>query len=742
MVSGKKMEQKDFPVLEMSCAACAISVATVLKEIPGVSEADVNYANQSARVVFDASLIKPEQLQLAVRKAGYDLVIEPSAEEQQAIQKQAQLKTSKELREKTLLSILFTIPVVVLGMLMMDWYWGKIISLLLTTPVIFYFGRNYFIHAYKQALLKRASMDTLVALSTGIAYGFSVFNTFYPQFWHSRGLHAHVYFEAAAVVITFISLGKWLEENAKQKTGTALQKLMELQPNMVRVLRNNEEKDIAIKEIQIEEKIVVRPGEKIAVDGTVISGHSFVNESTITGEPIPAEKTTNSKVYAGTVNQQGSFIMVAQKIGSNTLLAHIIQAVKQAQGSRADVQKLADKVAGIFVPVVIGIATVTFLIWFMFGGDLGFSHGLLAAVTVLVIACPCALGLATPTAIMVGIGKGAENNILIKDAGSLELAYAIDTLVLDKTGTLTEGKPIVTNIHWVNEATAQHHAVLYAIEKHSEHPLAQAITTALETNNDKSLIVTDFKSLPGMGAEARINTENYAVGNYKLIESKNLHLPEPAQQLANKWQSEAKTIVFFANNKQVLAVFAITDTLKPYAKEAIQTLQQQGIAIHMLTGDQPAVAQAVAQLLNIKHVKAGVLPTEKADYIQSLQQEGKQVAMVGDGINDSQALALANVSIAMGKGSDIAIDVAKITLITSDLRAIPKAIRLSRKTVAGIRQNLFWAFIYTVIGIPIAAGILYPVNGFLLNPMLAGAAMALSSVSVVANSLRLKWMKL
>ncbi|MFY7918737.1 MAG: heavy metal translocating P-type ATPase, partial [Chryseotalea sp.] len=381
MVSGKKMEQKDFPVLEMSCAACAISVATVLKEIPGVSEADVNYANQSARVVFDASLIKPEQLQLAVRKAGYDLVIEPSAEEQQAIQKQAQLKTSKELREKTLLSILFTIPVVVLGMLMMDWYWGKIISLLLTTPVIFYFGRNYFIHTYKQALLKRASMDTLVALSTGIAYGFSVFNTFYPQFWHSRGLHAHVYFEAAAVVITFISLGKWLEENAKQKTGTALQKLMELQPNMVRVLRNNEEKDIAIKEIQIEEKIVVRPGEKIAVDGTVISGHSFVNESTITGEPIPAEKTTNSKVYAGTVNQQGSFIMVAQKIGSNTLLAHIIQAVKQAQGSRADVQKLADKVAGIFVPVVIGIATVTFLIWFMFGGDLGFSHGLLAAVT-------------------------------------------------------------------------------------------------------------------------------------------------------------------------------------------------------------------------------------------------------------------------------------------------------------------------------------------------------------------------
>jgi Cu2+-exporting ATPase len=485
--------------------------------------------------------------------------------------------------------------------------------------------------------------------------------------------------------------------------------------------------------------LLVKPGERIPVDGTVSAGNSFVDESMISGEPVPVEKTKGEKVFAGTINQKGSFRFIAGKVGGDTVLAHIIKMVQEAQGSKAPVQKLVDRIAGIFVPVVIGIALLSLALWIILGGENGFTHGLLAMITVLVIACPCALGLATPTAIMVGVGRGAENGILIKDAESLELAKKADTVILDKTGTITEGRPAVTDIFWLNN-DAKDIAVLLSVEKQSEHPLAEAVVKYFSTVH--GLPVQHFESLTGFGAKARVNDQTWYVGNLPLLQKNNITVPDQLQHAAEKWLAEAKTVIYFANEKQALAAVAIADTIKASSAEAIKQLQDDGITVYMLTGDNAATAKAIADQVGIKHFKAEVLPAQKAEFVKALQQQGKTVAMVGDGINDSTALAQADVSIAMGKGSDIAMDVAKMTIISSDLSKIPKAIRLSKHTVATIKQNLFWAFIYNFIGIPIAAGILYPLNGYLLNPMIAGAAMALSSVSVVANSLRLKWLKL
>lgn len=730
-----------FPVLEMTCAACAVSVESMLKSISGVKDAGVNYANQSAWIEYDNKIAQPGDFQNAVRSIGYDLVVD--AEDSQAVKEEAQQKQYEQVKRRTIWSSVLALPVVIIGMFFMDMPYGNYVSMLLAAPVVFYFGRHFFVNALKQARHRMANMDTLVALSTGIAFLFSAFNTVFPQFWHSRGVHPHVYYEAAAVVIAFISLGKLLEEKAKSNTSSAIKKLMGLQPKTVRIVENGVEQEIQIASVKVGNVIIVRPGEKIPVDGIVISGVSFVDESMISGEPVPVEKKAEEKVFAGTVNQKGSFQFEAEKIGGDTILAHIIKMVQEAQGSKAPVQKLVDKIAGIFVPVVVSISILTFIVWMIFGGDHAFTHALLTSVTVLVIACPCALGLATPTAIMVGVGKGAENNILIKDAESLELAHKVNAVILDKTGTITEGKPTVTEILW--ESTTDFSTLknlLYSMEIQSEHPLAEAVVKRLSEEGAQSLPTNDFESITGKGVKARFNGQFYYVGNGKLMNEYGIQLPEKIQHDTMRLQHEAKTVIYFSDSKNVMATLAIADKIKPTSKNAIRLLHNRGIEVYMLTGDNEHTAMAVAKQVGLKHYRSEVMPSEKAEFVKQLQAQGKVVAMVGDGINDSHALAQADVSIAMGKGSDIAMDVAKMTLITSDLQSISKALNLSSKTVRGIRQNLFWAFIYNVIGIPLAAGVLFPINGFLLDPMIAGAAMALSSVSVVGNSLRLKAAKI
>ncbi|HEY5368488.1 MAG TPA: copper-translocating P-type ATPase [Hanamia sp.] len=622
--------------------------------------------------------------------------------------------------------------------------YANLIMWALATPVVFIFGKQFFVSAWKQAKHRSANMDTLVALSTGIAYLFSVFNTVYPQFWTSRGLEAHVYFEAAAVIISFILLGRMMEEKEKSNTSSAIKKLIGLQPKTVIKMNNDgTEKVIKISEVQVGDQLLVKPGDKIPVDGTVVSGNSYVDESMISGEPIPLEKKKSEKVFAGTINQKGSFVFEATKVGSDTLLAHIIKMVQEAQGSKAPVQKLVDKIAGIFVPVVMGIAIISFIAWIIFGGTNGLTYGLLAMITVLVIACPCALGLATPTAIMVGVGRGAENGILIKDAESLEQAKNINAIILDKTGTITEGKPQVVDIVWKKEVNIPElSSLLFSLESQSEHPLADAIAQYFQSKNISRQNVNDFESLTGAGVSASVADKPYYAGSYKLMQEKQIFIPDELKSKTEKWLKDSFTVIWFADGKSALAAVAIADKIKSTSKEAVLQLQQMGIEVYMVTGDNEKTAAAVSRSVGIKNFKAEVMPDAKADFVKELQRQGKKVAMVGDGINDSQALALSDVSIAMGKGTDIAMDVAKMTLISSDLNHITKAIQLSKQTVKVIHQNLFWAFVYNVIGIPLAAGILFPFTGFLLNPMIAGAAMALSSVSVVSNSLRLKFIKL
>lgn len=724
------------PVTGMTCAACASSVQTILDKQSGVLECAVNFANESAKIQFDTSLTSPEFLQEKLQQIGYGLILgtPEKAKEQQAILKENQYQ---KLKQNLIWATILTIPVVIIGMFFMEMPYSNWIELALTTPVLLWFGRQFFVNALKQTRAGTANMDTLVALSTGIAFIFSLYNTLFPEFWHHRGLHAHVYYEAAAVVIVFIMLGKLLEEKAKSNTSTAIKKLMGLQPKTVWVIENGEEKEIPIAEVQVSDRILIRPGDKIPVDGKVLSGNSFVDESMMSGEPLPVEKSKGSKVFSGTVNQQGSFKFIAEKVGDETFLAQIIQLVQEAQGSKAPVQKLVDKIASIFVPIVIIVAVLTFIIWMIFGGENALTHALLTSVSVLVIACPCALGLATPTAIMVGVGKGAENGILIKDAESLEIAHNVNSIILDKTGTITEGKPSVSDIIWINESENDtHKSILLSLESLSSHPLAEAVTQHLKGGSVKSLTINTFENVVGKGIRANFEGLNYFVGSPKWIESIIINLDNEAIISLEK---QGKTVVVFANEKEILAIIAITDKIKSTSKIAIQELQEEGIEVFMLTGDNILTAQKVAEEVGINHVKAGLMPNDKAEFIKQLQKEGKVVAMVGDGINDSQALAQADISIAMGKGSDIAMDVAKMTLISSDLLKIPQALKLSRQTVSTIRQNLFWAFIYNLIGIPLAAGVLFPFNGFLLNPMIAGAAMALSSVSVVSNSIRLKY---
>ncbi|MCU0390182.1 MAG: cadmium-translocating P-type ATPase [Thermoflexibacter sp.] len=732
------IKKQTFPVLEMSCAACAVSVESILKAQKGVVSASVNFANASASIEYNDNETDTAIFKNALQSLGYDLVI-ATEQEAQTIQEQKQHTHYQTLKKNTILSAITTLPVVVIGMLFMDWEMGKWISMLFTGIVLSVFGKRFFIGAWKQGKHRRANMDTLVALSTGIAFVFSVFNTIYPEFWHSRGLHPHVYFEAAAVVITFILLGKWLEEQAKSNTSSAIKKLIGLQVKTVNIERGEIETEIPIGDVKIGDIILVKSGEKIPVDGKVISGVSLIDESMMTGEAMPVHKQEGDEVLAGTINQKGSFKFVAEKIGSSTLLAQIIRFVQEAQGSKAPIQQLADKIASIFVPIVLGIAVMSLLVWWILGGENGFTQGLLAMVTVLVIACPCALGLATPTAIMVGIGKGAENGMLIKDAESLELAHKVNAVVLDKTGTITQGKPEVIEMNWfINEnERIGYQNILYEIEKRSEHPLAEAIAKFLEKEvKHKDLSITDWESITGKGVKAHIHNHEYWVGGENMMQENGV----TSQNLSLNHTKNTK--VYFLENQQIIASILIEDQVKPSSTNAIQQLKKQGIDIYMLTGDSAEVAEKIAHEVGMKNFQANSLPQHKGLFVKELQKKGKVVAMIGDGINDAHALAQADVSIAMGTGADIALDVAKITLISSDLQQVPKVLKLSKATVKTINQNLFWAFVYNLIGIPIAAGILYPFWEIMLNPMLAGAAMALSSVSVVSNSLRLKAIRL
>lgn len=737
-----KIENKvrlTFPVLNMSCAACAGRVDKTLKKQSGVTEASVNYAAATATVEYNPAETSPELLKKAIQDAGYDLLIDVDKDTTKEIE-QVHSEKLQTLRFRTTWAIILSIPVVIIGMVFMDMPYANEIMWLFTTPVVFWLGRDFFINAWNQLKHRSANMDTLVALSTGIAYLFSLFNMLFPEFWLSRGIHPHVYFEAASVIIAFILLGRLLEERAKGNTSSAIKKLIGLQPKTVTVVKESgEQLQMPIEQIQKGDIIAVKPGEKIAVDGSVISGSSYVDESMLSGEPVPVLKEEKANVFAGTINQKGSFRFRADKVGAETMLAQIIRMVQDAQGSKAPVQKLVDKIASIFVPVIIGIAILSFILWLLFDPVNGFTHGLLAMVTVLVIACPCALGLATPTAIMVGIGKGAEKGILIKDAESLEIAKKVNAIVLDKTGTITEGKPVVTDMIWLDDG-AHRKDIFYALEKLSEHPLAEAVVNYM---NDASLITVDsFESITGKGIKGVVKGITYYAGNRKLLADNHVVIDDKLAGEAERLLHEIKTVIWFADAERALAVAGIMDKIKETSVKAIAELQSMHMDVYMITGDNDATAREIASAAGIQNYMAEVLPNEKADYVKQLQSQGKIVAMVGDGINDSAALAQADLSIAMGKGSDIAMDVAKMTIISSDLTKIPEAVRLSKETVKTIKQNLFWAFIYNLIGVPIAAGILYPINGFLLNPMIAGAAMALSSVSVVTNSLRLKTKKI
>ena len=735
----RETETKVLPVLEMSCAVCAGNVESTVQALSGVEKASVNFAAGTLTVTYNPSVITLEVMQAAVQAAGYDLIVE--AEDPVAMQEEKARMHYKILRRNTIGAWTLSIPLALLGMVFMHVPFGNWIMMVLALAIMIFFGRSFYVNGVRHALKGKANMDTLVALSTSIAFLFSLFNTLCPGFWLGKGLEPHVYYEASGVIIAFVLLGKLMEERAKNSTSSAIKGLMGLQPKTARLVTDGREEEVPISNLQVGNVVSVRPGEKIPVDGTLLQGSSSVDESMLSGEPIPVEKNAGDRVLAGTINQKGAFTMEATSVGGTTVLAQIVQMVQSAQGSKAPVQRIVDKISGIFVPVVVLLSFLTFVCWLVIGGESYFSYALLSAVSVLVIACPCALGLATPTALMVGMGKGAEQHILIKDAFALENLCKVDTVVLDKTGTLTEGVPVVTDSYWISDDNIRYLDVLYTAEQKSEHPLASAILCWLEESGAKVCEAENFESLTGRGVRIQVEGVTYWAGSQGLLDIFQAGIPEKVRKQIGQWQEDGQSVVFYGQETRLLAVLAISDRIKPTSAEAVKELKKQGIEVHLLTGDGVRTAERVAATLDIGYYKAEVMPNDKEEYSISLQQQGKKVAMVGDGINDSQALARADVSIAMGKGTDIAMDVAMVTLITSDLLLLPGAIRLSKQTVRLIYQNLFWAFIYNVIGIPLAAGVLFPINGLLLNPMLASAAMAFSSVSVVLNSLRLKFMK-
>ena len=738
-VIEKPAVKERYEVAGMTCASCASSVESILSHVEGVKSANVNFADSSVLVTYEPDVATDKKMQDAVKDIGYELILNGKASAENKQEKEA--KKLNEAKFKLILAVALSIPVLVIAMFFPGIPYADWTMLVLSTPVVFWSGRDFFIIAYKRAKNFSANMDTLIALGTGAAFFFSAFNTFFPEYLRSRGLEPHVYYEVAAVIVALILLGRYFEERAKSRTSSAIKKLINLGVKTAKVIKDGKEVEIPVDEVQKGDIIIIRPGEKVPVDGKIKEGKSVIDESMITGESIPVEKKEGDTVIGATINKTGSFRMIAEKVGSETMLAQIIKLVQEAQGSKAPIQKLADKISAVFVPIVIVIALISFLAWYFWGPAPQITYAIIATVTVLIIACPCALGLATPTAIMVGIGKGAENGILIKNAESLELAHKLNAIVVDKTGTITKGKPEVTEIVWDTETGRREEIsqVILSMESQSEHPLALAVVNYLKAEENLNGVTLDnFDSITGKGVKASYRDRNYLIGNQRLLDETHVEISRTLQDEANKLSREAKTVVYVGQDGAAVAIIGIADTIKETSKKAIAALHQMSLEVHMLTGDNQQTAEAIGRQAGLDHIKAEVLPADKAAYVKALQAKGLKVAMVGDGINDSPALAQADVGIAMGTGTDVAIESAEITLIKGDLEDIVTAIRLSKETVKTIRQNLFWAFIYNLIGIPIAAGILYPFTGFLLNPMIAAAAMAFSSVSVVTNSLRLK----
>jgi P-type Cu2+ transporter len=728
------MQKINLSVTGMTCTVCANSIERFLRDEKGVEEVSVSYGNTSVYLHYDEKVISLEKISTIIQTLGYTLIL-PSLDSDEKAQEKQRIQFDK-LKKNTIGAFVFAFPLFVISMFFMEWKWSGWFAWVLTTPLLTVFGRHFFINAWRQIKKRTTSMDTLVALSTGIAYLYSVFNLLNPSFFSQRGIEPHLYFEAAGIIIAFILLGKWLEERAKHVTSSAIRQLMELRPSDVWVIdENNVEKRVALSLVEKGMKILVKPGDYIPVDGTVIDGNSYVDESSITGEPIPVLKDKDTQVYTGTLNQNGSFVLIAEKIGGETVLARIIEMVKSAQGSKAPVQKLVDRIASVFVPVVIVIALVSAVSWWIFATDNNFALGLNALVTVLVIACPCALGLATPTAIVTSIGTAAKIGVLIKDAEAIGVLAKVTDLITDKTGTITLGKPEVREVHFIDSTTEGDKAVFYQMETQSEHPLATAVVHYFDSIGVSKCTLDAFESHTARGVSGVLGNDNYFIGNHLFVSELNA---SGSSEISSNIKELTFSTVYFMKNSKVVGVMTLEDAIKPTSKQAFKLLKEQGVQLHMLTGDGEFTAKRVAKEMEINRVKFECTPSDKGLYIADLQQNGAVVAMVGDGINDSEALALADVSIAMGKGADIAKDVAKITLLNSDLELIPSMRRLAQKTMKIIHQNLFWAFIYNVLSIPIAAGVLIPITGFQLNPMIAGGAMALSSVSVVLNSLRLK----
>ncbi|MBD2230803.1 heavy metal translocating P-type ATPase [Phormidium tenue] len=732
----------------MSCAACASTIEDAIRSVPGVEACSVNFGAEQAAVTYDPHQTNLTHIQAAVDDAGYTaqpLSDDPLTAEDDAERRERETE-NRQLTRKAVFSLIMG-GILVIGSLPMMlglpipfipmWLHNPWFQLVLTTPVLFWAGNSFFINAWKALKRHSASMDTLVAVGTGTAFLYSLFPTIYPQWFIDQGLNPDVYFEAAAVIIALILLGRLLENRAKGQTSEAIRKLMGLQAKTARVIREGREYDIPIAEVVLGDVVLVRPGEKIPVDGEIIDGASTLDEAMVTGESVPVQKTVGDEVIGATLNKTGSFKFRATRVGKDTFLAQIVKLVQQAQGSKAPIQKLADQVTAWFVPAVIAIAILTFIVWYNIMGNV--TMALITTVGVLIIACPCALGLATPTSIMVGTGKGAENGILIKGADSLELAHNIQAIVLDKTGTITQGKPTVTDYLTVNGTATELHLLKLAgsLERNSEHPLAEAVVNYAQAQGVTLEDPKGFEAVAGSGVQGTVAGQRVQIGTHRWMQE----LGIATDRLQTQWdqlESLGRTVVWLAVDGQVEALMAIADAVKPSSAAAIATLQRMGLEVVMLTGDNRRTAEAIAREVGITRVFAEVRPDQKAAQVENLQREDKVVAMVGDGINDAPALAQADVGMAIGTGTDVAIAASDITLISGDLHGIVTAIQLSRATMANIRQNLFFAFIYNVAGIPIAAGILYPIFGWLLSPIIAGAAMAFSSVSVVTNALRLR----
>ncbi len=746
------MKTKILKLQGMSCAACANTIERVLQSTPGVETAAVNFAIDQATVSFDPESTTLQAIEAAVKQVGYGAVTLEEDWLDAAVQTEKETITQRA--ESRALALKIKVGAVVSILLMVgslhhmigvDLPWipaplkNPWLQLILTTPVQFWCGYTFYIHAWRAFKGRNASMNTLVVLGTSAAYGYSVFATLFPGFFTDQGLMPEVYYEAAAVIITLILLGRWLENRARGETSTAIRKLIGLQPRTARVLRHGSEVDVPIAAVQLDDRVLVRPGEKIPVDGDVLEGNSTVDESMVTGESVPVQKGPGDEVIGATLNQRGSFQFKATRVGQDTVLAQIVQMVQEAQGSKAPIQRLADQITGWFVPVVMAIAILTFVTWFNLMGNL--TMALITTVGVLIIACPCALGLATPTSVMVGTGKGAENGILIKGGASLEQAHRLQTIVLDKTGTITQGRPTVTNFvtrdGTVNGNEIRIIALVASVERLSEHPLASAVVRYGESQQVALADVEDFEAIAGSGVQGRVSGHWLQVGSQRWLTTLAINT-EPLQGYQGDWEGQGKTVIWIAVDGKVVALMGIADGIKPSSRDAIERLKSLGLDVVMLTGDNRRTAEAIAQEVGITRILAEVRPDQKVAMVKQLQAQGQGVAMVGDGINDAPALAQADVGMAIGTGTDVAIAASDITLISGDLHGIVTAIQLSRATIRNIQQNLFFAFIYNIVGIPVAAGILFPFFGWLLNPIIAGGAMALSSVSVVTNALRLR----